>query len=549
MENWHPDYTQEFARRLEIYTAMESDGKAFQLGMEAWRQNPVQWIQDCCVTYDPRNVPPRPKTMPFLLFTRQRQFVQFITGCLKERESGLVEKSRDIGATWLCCAISVWLWLFVPGAAVGWGSRKEQLVDRKGDPDSIFEKMRMIINNLPVWMMPAGFDDRLHMSNMKIINPANGAVITGESGDQIGRGGRKMIYFKDEAAHYERPELIEAALGDNTDVQIDISSVNGTNNVFYRRRMAGEVWLPGAKMPVGRVRVFIFDWRDHPLKTQEWYDTRRARSESEGLLHLFAQEVDRDYSAALDRVIIPAEWIRASIDAHIVLKETPRYGKAFRMDDGACTAALDVADEGGDKNALVVGKGRIVKYAEHWGEGDTGATARKAVAKCRELQATELYYDSIGVGAGVKAETNRLADERALPENLTIHPWNAAAGVLEPTENIIRGDENTPKNEDFFGNMKAQAWWRARQAFERTYKAVTHGEVYPSEDLISLPSDLPRLHELISELSSATQDYNKKGQIIVDKKPDGGRSPNLADSFVMWNCPNRIFTIFDTIKG
>ena len=549
MENWHPDYTEEFARRLEIYTAMESDQKAFMLGMEAWRQNPAKWIEDCCVTYDPRNVPPRPKTMPFLLFTRQRQFVQFITGCLKDRESGLVEKSRDIGATWLCCAISVWLWLFVPGAAVGWGSRKEQLVDRKGDPDSIFEKMRMIINNLPIWMLPAGFDERLHMSNMKIINPANGAVITGESGDQIGRGGRKMIYFKDEAAHYERPELIEAALGDNTDVQIDISSVNGTNNVFYRRRMAGEVWLPGVKMPVGRVRVFIFDWRDHPLKTQEWYDIRRARSESEGLLHLFAQEVDRDYSAALDRIIIQAAWIRACIDAHIVLKENPRYGKAFRMDDGACTAALDVADEGGDKNAEVVGKGRIVKYAEHWGEGDTGATARKAVAKCRELQATELYYDSIGVGAGVKAETNRMSDENMLPENLTIHPWNAAASVLDPTDNIIRGDENTPTNEDFFGNLKAQAWWRARQTFERTYKAITHGEVYPAEDLISLPSDLPRLHELISELSSATQDYNKKGQIIVDKKPEGGRSPNLADAFVMWNCPNRIFTIFDTIKG
>ena len=27
----------------------------------------------------------------------------------------------------------------------------------------------------------------------------------------IGRGGRKLIYFKDESAHYEHPEMIEAA--------------------------------------------------------------------------------------------------------------------------------------------------------------------------------------------------------------------------------------------------------------------------------------------------------------------------------------------------
>src|SRR5690606_18584010 len=133
----------------------------------------------------------------------------------------------------------------------------------------------------------------------KLANNDNGATITGESGDNIGRGGRKSRYFKDESAHYERPELIEAALGDNTDVQIDISSVNGLGNVFHRRREAGVLWEPGAKIEPGMTRVFIFDWRDHPEKTQEWYDRRKARAEREGMQHIFAQEVDRNYSAAV----------------------------------------------------------------------------------------------------------------------------------------------------------------------------------------------------------------------------------------------------------
>jgi hypothetical protein len=49
---------------------------------------------------------------------------------VKGETGGLVEKSRDMGATWLAVSFSVWLFLFVPGATVGWGSRKEALVDR-----------------------------------------------------------------------------------------------------------------------------------------------------------------------------------------------------------------------------------------------------------------------------------------------------------------------------------------------------------------------------------------------------------------------------------
>lgn len=535
---WKPDYTEEYKRRLALLEKMVKDEEVRRYGMQAYSLNPTRWIEDWCITYNPRNTKPIPKTLPFLLFPRQKEFIQFLVENVRDRESGLIEKSRDIGATWLCCAFSVWLWLFVPGAAVGWGSRKEQLVDRIGDPDSIFEKMRMMINKLPAFMLPVDFDRRFHLSSMKIINPNGGAVIAGESGDQIGRGGRKMIYFKDEAAHYERPELIEAALGDNTDVQIDISSVNGTNNVFYRRRHAGEIWAPGRVIPPGHTRVFLFDWRDHPLKTQEWYDLRRAKAESEGLLHLFAQEVDRDYTASLDRVIIPAAWIRAAVDAHV---------KLGFSDDGECRAGLDVADEGGDKNALAITKGVILKSAEHWAEGDTGDTARRAVGECREYGVRELSYDSIGVGAGVKSETNRLEGEGQIPVGLRITPWNAAAKVLNPTGHIIEGDMQSPTNEDFFGNLKAQGWWMLRQRFERTYKAVTQGIKYPSEQLISLPADLPRLQEIIAELSGATQKYNLKGKIIVDKKPDGGRSPNLADSIVIVFTPTREATIFDSM--
>jgi len=189
---------------------------------------------------------------------------------------------------------------------------------------------------------------------MKGINPANGSTITGESGDNIGRGGRKSMYFKDESAHYERPEKIEAALGDNTNTQIDISSVNGLGNVFHRRREAGEIWYAGAEIAAGVTRVLVFDWADHPEKSQEWYDTRRAKYEREGMLHLFAQEVDRNYAAAIQNTVIPSEWIDSLVDAHKKMKWRDSFGLiqtglTDEMIGNVWGAALDVADEGLDK--------------------------------------------------------------------------------------------------------------------------------------------------------------------------------------------------------
>lgn len=520
--NWPPDYRLEYIKRLKLLQACNGDKKLRAALMFHYAQHPIDWIQDWGITYDPRVPAPRPKNMPFLLFRRQVEFIEFLRGCITDKEGGLVEKSRDVGATWLCCSYSVWLWLFVPGASIGWGSRKELLVDRIGDPDSIFEKMRMIIRSLPSWMTPKGFNTSTHVPFMKIINPETRATITGESGNNIGRGGRSMIYFKDESAHYEKPELIEAALADNTDVQIDISSVHGTNNVFYRRRMAGEEWRSGVTPSKGKTRVFIFDWKDHPGKTQVWYDQRRARNEAEGLLHVFAQEVDRDYAASIDGVIIPAKWVKAAIDAHIKL--------GFK-DDGVKMAGLDVADEGGDKNALAIRYGVVLRHCESWGNGDTGHTARRTISKCQEMNISALYYDSIGVGAGVKAETNRLLQEGFM--KLDVRPFNAGASPWSPTSRVIPGDSGSPKNEDFYANLKAQGWWLLRTRFEKTYKAVTQGAQFPAEELISIDSTIPQIHEIEMELSQPTSSYNGKGKMIVDKKPDGGRSPNLADAIMM----------------
>lgn len=524
-EPWPPNYVQVWGERQARLLRLRQT-PTLQSGLPVYyRTRPAEWIEHWCDTYDPRNagsaLPPR---LPLIPFRRQRDLVEFLYACLRDEECGLIEKCRDMGATWVCAAFSVWLWLYWPGSAVGWGSRKEQLVDKLGDPDSIFEKMRMIVMGLPRFMWPQGFDPSSHMGYMRFVNPANAATITGEAGDNIGRGGRKLIYFKDESAHYERPEKIEAALGDTTRVQIDISSVNGLGNVFHRKREAGVEWNPGSTTERGATRVFVMDWREHPAKTQEWYDRRRAKAEADGLLHLFAQEVDRNYSAAVDGVIIPADWVKAAIDAHIALGIP---------DDGPWGFALDVADGGGDRNAQVGRKGIVLRFADEWGAPDTAATARRAAGHCEGRGPLEVQYDCIGVGSGVKAEANNLAADGSLPKGVRFVPWNAGAGVQNPKGRVIAGDKDSPLNEDFYANLKAQGWWELRLRFYRTFRAVREGAEFDRDMLISLDSKLPHLRQIEKELSQATASKGARMKLVVNKSPEGTRSPNLADAIVM----------------
>ena len=45
-----------------------------------------------------------------------------------------------------------------------------------------------------------------------------------------------------------------------------------------------------------------------------------------------------------------------------------------------------------------------------------------------------LQYDCIGVGAGVKGESNRLKDDALMPKFVSIIAWDAGSKVLNPDD-------------------------------------------------------------------------------------------------------------------
>lgn len=545
-EQWPPDYDAVYRWRARMLSQLLASPEMLASAKSYYSTRPAQFIMHWMDTYDPRKQENHdveelrgPKWMPFVFFLKQDDLVQFLEDLNSAQESGLIEKSRDMGATWVCCGYSVWAFLFKDDDSTGWGSRKEDLVDKLGDPDSIFEKMRLIMRRMPQCFMPDGWNWSRHNSFMKLVNPSNGSTITGEAGDNIGRGGRKSRYFKDEAAHYERPEKIESALGDNTNVQIDISSVNGLGNVFHRRREHGLVWSRGAKLPRGYVRVLVMDWRDHPNKTQEWYDARRAKYEREGMAHVFAQEVDRNYSAAVSNTVIPYLWIQAAKDAHIHI---PYVAEAYAKikDSTGWFGGLDIADEGNDRNSYSEREWIIWRHCEEWGERDPAVSARRAIAQARNHRnRINVMYDSIGLGASVKGEYNRLVqDDKIITESeVPFVPWNAGASVLNPFNRIIPDDDESLLNKDFFENLKAQGWWSLRTRFYKTWKAKTEGVLYDPDELISMDSTMPLYEQICKELAQPTTKRSSKLKLLIDKNPPGTKSPNNGDSGMMMYFP------------
>jgi phage terminase large subunit len=290
-----PDYTPVYERRMTALQRLREDPslipsvKAFYAD-----DHPAEFIHDWGMTFDPRAAERKlPTTMPFLLFPKQDEFIKWLLGCWRNREDGLAEKSRDMGVSWLCVAFATWMWLFQPGIVAGFGSRKEEYVDDLNDPKSLFWKARNFIGLLPVEFQPAGWNPKKHAPFMSLVNPENGSAIVGEAGDNIGRGNRTSIYFKDESAFYEHPDTIDAALSQTSNCKIDVSTPNGEGNPFARKRRAA------------KVRLFTFHWKQDPRKGQEWYD-KQKRDLDEVVL---AQEVEISYSASVANAYVPSAYV------------------------------------------------------------------------------------------------------------------------------------------------------------------------------------------------------------------------------------------------
>lgn len=197
--------------------------------------------------------------VPFITWKVQDDAVLQLLDAIDNGHDALIHKSRDMGASWIVLAVFQWYFQFRPSTTFLELSRKEVLVDRRGDMDSLFEKHRYLMKWQPEWLRPQRLvDNSMHLENKDI-----GTTIEGEStNENAGQASRKTAMLLDEFARVREGEEIDLATADTSNCRIFNSTPQGPNTHFTRiyRQMQ-------AKQRSGK--LIILPWWQHPDKGRD----------------------------------------------------------------------------------------------------------------------------------------------------------------------------------------------------------------------------------------------------------------------------------------
>lgn len=228
------------AARAAVKAACAADCLFF-VNLFGWQFNPKK--------------PPAEAVGPFCTYPYQDEAVGVILAAAGDEEDLVIEKSRTMGATWLCLFVSVWDFLFHDWRKDLLFSRKEEMVKDRSDSDSLFWKIDFILDRLPGWLMPAGWSDRLHKNKSGYENPELGSSITGTSttGD-AGVGGRAGRMFLDEFARVR----------DGFDVVQGTAAVAVSRIFNSTHTGSGTAFFKLCYDPISSARKLRMHWTQHP---------------------------------------------------------------------------------------------------------------------------------------------------------------------------------------------------------------------------------------------------------------------------------------------
>lgn len=273
--------------------------------------------------------------------------------------------------------------------------------------------------------------------------------------------------------------------------------------------------------------IIVMNWRDNP-----WHDELESQRIWD-LEHLSRAKYDHIWEGAfndtVEHSIIEAEWFDAAIDAHIKLGFEPK---------GMKIVSHDPSDEGGDSKGLVYRHGSVILDVLEKEMGDVNEGCDWATGFAIENQVDVFTWDCDGLGISLKRQVAEAFDGKKINIILfkgsesPVNPFD----LYQPDELIRRLDAKT--NKETFKNKRAQYYWRLRDRFYSTYRAVEKGEYIDPDEMISVSSEINCMASFRSEICRVPKKPSGSGFIqIMTKKEMKDKykieSPNLADSAMM----------------
>lgn len=460
-ENMPPERLRELQKSL--LTEIRANSK--RTNYREYRANPAGFVEDI---------------LGEELWSKQREIIEAV----RDYQQVAVPSCFGAGKSWIAARVVAW-WVSTGGIAITTADTFRQVRDilwrelreahRKGDlPGHIpMVECRWETGAKNAWAIGIKPDD------------------TNQEGFQ-GIHGSRVLTVYDEANGI--PEALWSAgrglATGNQDRRLAIGNPNEPMGPFYeacKSRTWHVIHLSAFDTPNFTGEEVSIDMRGK-LISPRWIQLLRDDN-LEGT-PFWQAKVLGEFPENASNVVIPLSWIERA-------RHVPYMG------DARDAAGLDVARFGIDDSALIEGSGNgpescLVMH------GHDLMTVAGFASRYLLNRRGQLAIDVIGVGAGVFDRLNELK----LP-----------GGIMSVNVG------SSPDDGGLFVNLRAQLWWKARDAFQR-------------EEISLQRIDEANYQRLKSELSAVTYRPTSAGKIQIEAKEElkarGVGSPDVADAFILW---------------
>jgi hypothetical protein len=230
----------------------------FRFGLrKLCEQDPLFYLNAFCWLFEPREG----RKLPFITYDFQDDAMAEIDSAVAHHDL-VTDKSRDMGATWMHLAIMDWR-CRSPDAMHTFLvlSRKEELVDKRGDPKCLFWKLDFLRRTLPIWLQYPVERRAMHIQYLH-----NEATVDGESTNEFaGVADRRTGIFLDELSLMPNQANILRGTRDVTKCRMFTFTPRGAGNTAYKIAHST------------KFRKQTLHWNMHPGKREGLYISQNGK--------------------------------------------------------------------------------------------------------------------------------------------------------------------------------------------------------------------------------------------------------------------------------
>lgn len=219
------------------------------------KQDLLFYVNTFVYQFNPKH--PRGVTVaPFTTWPFQDQGFKVLLAAIQDQVDLLVEKSREMGASWMTVIAQDWLARFHDWQKCLTMSRSEEMVESP-DPDSLFWKLDFVHRYLPTWMRDANpVTHRTRFFGYAATNSTNtGVASTGKAGV----GGRARWMNIDEFSQIKEDFEVLGRTTDTTSCRVFTGTHKGLGTAFYHLSQRPDI------------RKLVMHWTEHPEKVAGLY--------------------------------------------------------------------------------------------------------------------------------------------------------------------------------------------------------------------------------------------------------------------------------------